>query len=221
MCKLQKELRPWTTIKRKKFSTTRQVFNRDISIQVIKLFSEIREHEKQEKYNAKYKRYEALKEQVLKEGGKPVSEQRAIYSRSVDGLLAEDAPELQEMEQIEVYTSTRDGPGSKTAAPPMRPPQGISILDALAATGLRSVRYLKEIPQVRKLVINDIVPEATVQALKNCEKSCGYEQGHSKHWRCYRVHVRAPRSAHAIRCRGLGPVWHGRPFSRQRCPGSS
>ena len=35
---------------------------------------------------------------------------RAIYSRSVDGLLAEDAPELQEMEQIEVYTSTRDGP---------------------------------------------------------------------------------------------------------------
>ena len=148
-----------------------QVFNRDMSIQVIKLFSEIREREKQEKYEAKYKRYEALREQVLEEGGKPVIEQRAIYSRSVDGLLAEDSPQLQEMEEIEVYTSTKDGPGSKTAAPPLRPPQGIAILDALAATGLRSVRYLKEIPAVRKLVINDIVPEATAQALENCEKN--------------------------------------------------
>tara|TARA_A100001035_G_scaffold150434_1_gene118445 strand:+ start:101 stop:1546 length:1446 start_codon:yes stop_codon:yes gene_type:complete len=33
------------------------------------------------------------------------------------------------------------------------------------------VRYLKEIPQVRKLVINDIVPEATAQAQVNCERN--------------------------------------------------
>ena len=55
MCKLQKELRPWTTIKRKKFSTTRCKSSIVTYLYVIKLFSEIREHEKQEKYNAKYK----------------------------------------------------------------------------------------------------------------------------------------------------------------------
>ena len=35
--------------------------------------------------------------------------------------------------------------------------KGIHILDALAATGLRSVRYLKEIPNVRCVTINDLV----------------------------------------------------------------
>lgn len=35
--------------------------------------------------------------------------------------------------------------------------QGIHILDALAATGLRSIRYLKEIPHVRCVTINDLV----------------------------------------------------------------
>ena len=37
--------------------------------------------------------------------------------------------------------------------------QGIHILDALAATGLRSIRYLKEIPHVRCVTINDLVSE--------------------------------------------------------------
>ena len=148
-----------------------QVFNRDISIQVIKLFCDIREREKQEKYEAKYKRYENMKEAGIKEGQKPVIQERSVYSRAVDGFLTEDAPELQEKEKVEVYTSPRGGPGSKTAAPPLRPPKGIAILDALAATGLRSVRYLKEIPNVRKLVINDIVPEATAQAHINCQNN--------------------------------------------------
>ena len=44
---------------------------------------------------------------------------------------------------------------------------GIKILDALAATGLRSVRYLKEIPGVSKVTINDLLPEATSQAREN------------------------------------------------------
>lgn len=39
--------------------------------------------------------------------------------------------------------------------------QGISILEALSATGLRSVRYLKEIDSINQLVANDIDPYAT------------------------------------------------------------
>jgi tRNA (guanine26-N2/guanine27-N2)-dimethyltransferase len=39
-------------------------------------------------------------------------------------------------------------------------PTKIKILEALAATGLRSVRYLKEIDNIEKLVANDLDPKA-------------------------------------------------------------
>jgi tRNA (guanine26-N2/guanine27-N2)-dimethyltransferase len=51
--------------------------------------------------------------------------------------------------------------------PPHAPPQGISVLDALAATGLRSVRYLKEIPLVRHVTVNDFLQAATDKAMEN------------------------------------------------------
>ena len=47
--------------------------------------------------------------------------------------------------------------------------QGISALEALAATGLRSVRYMKEIESLRTLVSNDIDPTATELMRKNFE----------------------------------------------------
>jgi tRNA (guanine26-N2/guanine27-N2)-dimethyltransferase len=37
---------------------------------------------------------------------------------------------------------------------------GVAVLEALAATGLRSVRYLKEIEKIRTLVTNDWDPKA-------------------------------------------------------------
>lgn len=43
------------------------------------------------------------------------------------------------------------------------------ILESLAATGLRSVRYLKEIPEITTLVANDIDPAATELMSKNFE----------------------------------------------------
>jgi tRNA (guanine26-N2/guanine27-N2)-dimethyltransferase len=49
--------------------------------------------------------------------------------------------------------------------------EGIRVLDALAATGLRSIRYLKEIPGVSHVTINDLLPEATTQALENCKRN--------------------------------------------------
>ena len=44
---------------------------------------------------------------------------------------------------------------------------GINILEALAATGLRSVRYLKEINNIKTLIANDIDPTATDLMKKN------------------------------------------------------
>lgn len=48
---------------------------------------------------------------------------------------------------------------------------GIVILDALAATGLRSIRYLKEIPGVNRVIINDYLPAATEAAKKNVSRN--------------------------------------------------
>lgn len=47
--------------------------------------------------------------------------------------------------------------------------KGISVVEALAATGLRSVRYVKEIPSISKLVANDLDPVATDLMKKNFE----------------------------------------------------
>ena len=47
--------------------------------------------------------------------------------------------------------------------------KGINVLEALSATGLRSVRYLKEIPSINKLVANDIDVTATDLMKKNFE----------------------------------------------------
>ena len=46
---------------------------------------------------------------------------------------------------------------------------GIKVLEALAATGLRSVRYIKEIPSIKTLVANDIDKAATDLMTKNLE----------------------------------------------------
>ena len=47
--------------------------------------------------------------------------------------------------------------------------EGVKVFEALAATGLRSVRYMKEIPSICKLVGNDIDPAATDLMKKNFE----------------------------------------------------
>lgn len=47
------------------------------------------------------------------------------------------------------------------------PITGIKVLDALAASGLRSIRYLKEIPLVQHVTINDLSVDATDLARKN------------------------------------------------------
>lgn len=108
-----------------------QVFNRDISIQVIRLFASIRNQER-----------------------------RSVYQKKLASYVA--------MTGEETHRKRKD--------PPNPPHEGITILDALAATGLRSVRYLKEIEGVSHLTINDILPEATAAAIVNIQQN-GVDSG--------------------------------------------
>ena len=41
------------------------------------------------------------------------------------------------------------------------------VLEALAATGLRSIRFMKEVPAITKIIINDFDPNAIETAKKN------------------------------------------------------
>ncbi|GAV53793.1 hypothetical protein ZYGR_0AK02950 [Zygosaccharomyces rouxii] len=45
----------------------------------------------------------------------------------------------------------------------------IKILEALSATGLRAIRYAHEIPRVKKIVANDLLPEAVESIKRNAE----------------------------------------------------
>eukprot|EP01062_Namystynia_karyoxenos_P068042 TRINITY_DN6225_c0_g1_i1.p1 TRINITY_DN6225_c0_g1~~TRINITY_DN6225_c0_g1_i1.p1 ORF type:complete len:719 (+),score=219.52 TRINITY_DN6225_c0_g1_i1:77-2158(+) len=65
---------------------------------------------------------------------------------------------------IRCYDALRKGPGRVRRGG--RPPdKGLRILEALSATGLRAVRYWKEIPGIDQLVANDIDPSA-VEAIR-------------------------------------------------------
>lgn len=48
-------------------------------------------------------------------------------------------------------------------------PSYIRILEALSATGLRAIRYAHEIPHVKQIIANDLLPEATESIRRNVQ----------------------------------------------------
>lgn len=53
------------------------------------------------------------------------------------------------------------------AKPSEEPSRGIRVLEALAATGLRSIRYAKEVPGLTCIIANDLDPRAVEYIAKN------------------------------------------------------
>lgn len=107
-----------------------QVFNRDLSIHVLNLFSDVYLEEHIVNYQKRFDSYQ--KRLIEKEAGKEVK-------------------------------------GSEPILPVQK--KGIVILDALAASGLRSIRYLNEINNVERVVINDLSVKANEQAKDNCQRN--------------------------------------------------
>eukprot|EP01129_Flabellula_baltica_P012300 TRINITY_DN5539_c0_g1_i1.p1 TRINITY_DN5539_c0_g1~~TRINITY_DN5539_c0_g1_i1.p1 ORF type:complete len:226 (-),score=51.90 TRINITY_DN5539_c0_g1_i1:116-793(-) len=91
-----------------------QVFNRDLSILMIRTFQEVKNEEVQQRCNKSKKR-----------------------------ITKED-------------------------------PLGLDIFEAMSATGLRSIRYAKEIPSIRSILVNDIESHA-VEVIKNNIESNGLD----------------------------------------------
>jgi tRNA (guanine26-N2/guanine27-N2)-dimethyltransferase len=71
--------------------------------------------------------------------------------------------------------------------------EGMTILDALAASGLRSIRYWKEVPGVKHVTINDLDPAAVERAHTNLAvnnltdvllKDTDHDRGHGIRIQC-------------------------------------
>mmetsp|Transcript_39802 Transcript_39802/g.81889 ORF Transcript_39802/g.81889 Transcript_39802/m.81889 type:complete len:690 (+) Transcript_39802:245-2314(+) len=118
-----------------------QVQNRDLSVLMLSMYAERRAMRKAVKAKKK-----ELVRQAREEGNATKVDETKIqaqldeYAKSVDWTQ-------------HVKKSGTDG--------------GMRVLDALAASGLRSIRYWKEIPGISQVVINDLEDAAVQQAKEN------------------------------------------------------
>jgi tRNA (guanine26-N2/guanine27-N2)-dimethyltransferase len=123
-----------------------QVQNRDLSILMISLFAERRAKRTLRKKMKKDKRRRMLQE------GKSQKECQNI-------VLTDE-----EFEEGTKHITSWAGKVEETAEK-----NGLDILEALAASGLRSIRYAKEIPGVKHILVNDLDPAANEQCQQNVE----------------------------------------------------
>ncbi|WVF71628.1 N2,N2-dimethylguanosine tRNA methyltransferase [Kwoniella sp. CBS 6097] len=108
-------------------------------------------------------------EAVSAETEAPVStEPEAEAEAETEAKLEEDAlngvEASAETENMEVEQPVAGPSKERTFRPP-----SINILEALAATGLRSIRYAKEIPNVKYVFANDLSPSACEAMKRNVE----------------------------------------------------
>ncbi|CAG98659.1 tRNA (guanine26-N2)-dimethyltransferase [Kluyveromyces lactis] len=118
-----------------------QQFNRDLSVTCIKAWDELYQEEQRESRELKSKN----KKRKPIESNEDGSDYDTIKRRK----LNED--------QDSVAVSSKDHS--------TRP--YIKILEALSATGLRAIRYSKEVPNVKTIVANDLLPEAVESIKRN------------------------------------------------------
>uniref|UniRef100_A0A8H7Y2X7 tRNA (guanine(26)-N(2))-dimethyltransferase n=1 Tax=Psilocybe cubensis TaxID=181762 RepID=A0A8H7Y2X7_PSICU len=121
-----------------------QEFNRDTSIACIRVWSEELNRTKEERWNKSQQRKAAQK------GSSASSKVPAAANIGTDE--SERTPDISE--------STEVG-GKKHEYRPYK----ITILEALSATGLRSIRYAKEIPLVKYVIANDL-SHGAIEAMK-------------------------------------------------------
>lgn len=116
-----------------------QEFNRDLSISVLNVYHRILVKERIEK---------AAKKQQQRKRAKDEEKKEAKENEEAPALGPEDPP---------TYVAGK------------RYEDGLRILEALAATGLRSIRYAQEIAGVRQIVANDLSRQAVASINKNVQ----------------------------------------------------
>ena len=140
-----------------------QVQNRDLSILMISLYAQ-RNIER----NWIVHKKKEVRKQLIEKKGDPM---KADSKEERKKKLAEFDEEIKERVQkekkgVDFSKLTRDS-GFNSGAANGETSSGLTILEALAASGLRSLRYWKEVPGISSITINDLDPVAIELAREN------------------------------------------------------
>lgn len=121
-----------------------QEYNRDLSVSVIRAWNE----ERKEKLEARWR------DRLAKGKGRKPKNGDATPKKEVVATAEEEAVNAEE----EAVNAAEPAAGPSTERAFIAPK--ITILEALSATGLRSIRYAKEIPDVKVVLANDLSASA-------------------------------------------------------------
>ncbi|KPV73149.1 uncharacterized protein RHOBADRAFT_38776 [Rhodotorula graminis WP1] len=143
-----------------------QQYNRDLSVVAIRTWSEARQREKRAFWEEGIRR----KRERKRAGGAGGEGKGKGKKRK-----AEDGTAVETMEPAE-------GPAAPTGEPaaepqvehalPPPPTYKFTLLEALSATGLRAIRYAKELPLLRYVVANDL----SASAVKDIERNVAFNR---------------------------------------------
>lgn len=134
-----------------------QQFNRDLSVMAIQAW--LQEH-KQSKVG---KRELQRAERPLKKMKLEAKDAEKKETQPEKGGTQPEKVETQSENSGKASESTEDGESHAKAAAGDNADGGarfVRILEALSATGLRAIRYGHEVPQVSRVVANDLLPAA-------------------------------------------------------------
>jgi len=140
-----------------------QEYNRDLSVSVIRTWASIRNNELLAQSQSRKERKQSLKNK--RPPPPATSDPQQIEPNSKKIKQETESVELDESHSIQLPEDVQPG---ENLAPPTQPttnssnePQHkFSALEALSATGLRAIRYAKEIPSLKSILANDLSPSA-------------------------------------------------------------
>lgn len=153
------------TQKQQVFYNPIQQFNRDLSVLAIKTFGEDTVFRKTERYEQNQKKAERKRKRIMKTSADGV-ESSSTKKRKLEapGSVQDE----QDQQDADIGTGPTEAEGAIAGAPKAEDSAATSnhkpaftILDALSATGLRALRYAKEIPFATSITANDMSEKAT------------------------------------------------------------
>ncbi|PGH32157.1 N2,N2-dimethylguanosine tRNA methyltransferase [[Emmonsia] crescens] len=134
-----------------------QQFNRDLSVLAIRAYGEHAMVVKREKMERAALNKKGLKGKKRKRGVADVGGREAEGEGKGEGDTLGNGAQADQHQQDPTTTASTTTEQNKTPS--------FSILDALSATGLRALRYAKEIPFTTRIVANDLSPDA-IESMK-------------------------------------------------------
>eukprot|EP00581_Thalassiosira_minuscula_P011742 CAMPEP_0183718872 /NCGR_PEP_ID=MMETSP0737-20130205/12014_1 /TAXON_ID=385413 /ORGANISM="Thalassiosira miniscula, Strain CCMP1093" /LENGTH=723 /DNA_ID=CAMNT_0025948515 /DNA_START=131 /DNA_END=2302 /DNA_ORIENTATION=- len=142
-----------------------QVQNRDLSVLMLGMYAERRMERQWISKTRKEVRKEMLQkqhEEKEKEEGKEDTKKKKTKETKEE----RKARNAQFESDLEARVAERKSKVNFTSQS-SQSPDGMSVFEALAASGLRSLRYWKEVPGIRTIVVNDLDPVAVDMAREN------------------------------------------------------